>query len=316
MRPPFDRELETALAGLRELVPSTITADMILSQRVAVDDQLLAGILRTYDAECNSLRIPGFRDDEIVISTITARNRARVGPAFLHFHSGGMVMGNRFDGIEQFVDWAVKHDGVLVTVEYRLAPEFPDPYPVEDCYAALTWLAIHSSDIGVDPDRLFVVGASAGGGLAAGVSLLARDRRGPAIRGQLLSYPMLDDREHTTSTMQFEGLGVWDRISNVTGWSALLGDRYGTDQVSSYAAPARTSDLAGLPPAYIEVGSAEVFRDECVAYASAIWAVGGRAELHVWPGAFHACDLLAPDATISREMRSARDAWIVRMLSD
>ena len=224
-------------------------------------------------------------------------------------------MGNRFDGIDQFVAWAVRYSGVLVTVEYRLAPEFPDPYPIEDCYSALTWLASHAPALAVDMDRVFLVGASAGGGLAAGTALLSRDRSGPQVAGQLLAYPMLDDRAETLSTTQFEGIGVWDRISNTTGWSALLGSRRGGDDVSIYAAPSRATDLSGLPPAYLEVGSAEVFRDETVQYATAIWAAGGRAELHVWPGAFHACDLLTPDAAISLEMGSARDNWITRLMA-
>ncbi len=141
-----------------------------------------------------------------------------------------------------------------MTVEYRLAPEFPDPYPREDMYAALEWTASHADALGIRPDRLVVAGASAGGGLAAGMALAARDRGGPPLVGQVLDYPMLDDRGITTSMHQFDGVGVWDRVSNQTGWRALLGDTYGTEAVSPYAAPSRAGDLRGLPPAFIDVG--------------------------------------------------------------
>ena len=126
---------------------------------------------------------------------------------------------------------------------------------MEDCYAGLVWTAEHADELGIDPTRLDHRRGSAGGGLAAGVALLARDRGGPALAGQVLIYPMLDDRNDTVSTRQIDGIGVWDRTSNVTGWSALLGDRRATDDVSIYAAPARATDLSGLPPAFIDCGS-------------------------------------------------------------
>jgi acetyl esterase/lipase len=197
-----------------------------------------------------------------------------------------------------------------VTVEYRLAPEFPDPYPVEDSYAALVWIAEHAADLG-DQDRILIVGASAGAGVAAGTALLARDRSGPRLTGQLLIGPMIDDRDRTVSTTQYEGMPPWDRNSNRMGWTALLGDRRGTDDVSIYAAPSRAVDLSGLPPAFIDCGSAEVFRDEDVAYASALWAAGVQAELHVWAGGIHGFDFVTPDAAISRAARAARDGWVV-----
>jgi acetyl esterase/lipase len=201
-----------------------------------------------------------------------------------------------------------------VAVGYRLAPEFPDPCPVEDTYAALVWMTQRADDLGIDPQRVVVVGRSAGGGLGAGAALLARDRGGPALLGQLLISPMLDDRNDTVSSHQIDGVGIWDRTSNDTGWTALLGGRRGTDDVSVYAAPARATDLSRLPPTFVDCGSAEVFRDEDIAYASAIWAAGGQAELHVWPGAFHASDLIAPDAVLCEQMTAARDAWMTRLL--
>ena len=313
-RPPFDPELEAALVALAGIYPTTVTPEMIEAMRQPTPAEMTDALLDSFGAERRDVVIPGHLGDEIVATVITARGRTGTGPGFYHTHGGGMIVGDRFSGLDPFVEWAVRYNGVLVTVEYRLAPEFPDPYPVEDCYAGLVWTAEHAAELGIDLDRLIIGGASAGGGLAAGTALLARDRGGPALAGQMLIYPMIDDRDGTASSAQIQGVGVWDRDSNRTGWRALLGERCGGPEVSIYAAPARATDLSGLPPAFIDVGTAEVFRDEDVAYASAIWAAGGRAELHVWPGAFHGCDMMAPHAQISQEMRAARDAWMRRLL--
>lgn len=148
------------------------------------------------------------------------------------------------------------------------------------------------------------------------MALLARDRNGPRAIGQVLMCPMLDDRNDTPSAHQMAGLGVWDRTSNETGWNALLGDARGTADVSPYAAPARAHDLSGLPPAFIDVGSAETFRDEDIAYASRIWHAGGIAELHVWPGGFHGFDGMVPRAALSQEARAARLRWLRRLLGE
>ncbi len=173
-------------------------------------------------------------------------------------------------------------DAVLVSVEYRLAPEHPDPAPVEDCYAGLKWVSEHATELGINPDHIIISGGSAGGGIAAGVTLLARDRKGPSIFAQQLLYPMLDDRCNNVSNNQFPEEGTWTRRVNIMGWDSLLPGTRGTGNVSIYAAPARAKDLSGLPPAFIEVGSAEPFRDEDVAYATKLWEDGVHAELHVW----------------------------------
>ncbi|WP_223693625.1 alpha/beta hydrolase [Leifsonia poae] len=314
-RPPFDPELEAVLAVLAESMPPSITPEMIpLMRQSAIietsDDLGERGIERS------DLTIPGYRGDDIVVSVYTKKGHTGTGPGIFHTHGGGMIIGDRFVGIAPMLDWVEQHDAVCVTVEYRLAPEFPDPYPVEDCYAGLVWMTENATALGIDPGRILIAGGSAGGGLAAGTALLARDRSGPALCGQLLIYPMLDDRDATVSTRQIDGVGVWDRTSNVTGWSALLGERRGTDDVSIYAAPARATDLSGLPPAFIDCGSAEVFRDEDVAYASALWASGVQAELHVWPGGFHGFDMMAPHTALARSMVEARGAWVARLLGD
>ena len=316
-RPPFDPELEAALALVGDQLPSTLTPEMIPLMRqspVSGEEEIFA-VLAERGFTRRDVTIAAHGGDEIVVSVVEKEGRTGTGPGFFHTHGGGMIIGNRWLGVAGFLEWAERFNGVIVTVEYRLAPEFPDPYPVEDCYAALLWTAEHAEELGIDLSRLMIGGGSAGGGLAAGTALLARDRKGPELIGQLLIYPMLDDRDESVSTRQIDGIGVWDRGSNVTGWTALLGDRKGTDDVSIYAAPARATDLSGLPPAFIDCGSAEVFRDEDVAYATKLWEAGVQAELHVWAGGFHGFDMFAPHAAVAQAMLAARDNWVNRLLS-
>ena len=160
-----------------------------------------------------------------------------------------------------------------------------------------------------------IAGSSAGGGLAAGVALYARDRGGPALCAQLLQCPMIDDRLESLPSHQYITDGTFSRGSAETEWNALLGDRRGGKNVSIYAAPSRATDLSGLPPAFIEVGSAEIIRDDNVAFASHLWASGMQAELHVWPGAFHRFQAFAPTATVSIVADTTREAWVRRILS-
>ena len=314
VRPPFDPELEAALTVLGRQIPPTFTADMLDAWKQSpAMDWPVDEIVNANDLTRRDVTIPGHLGDEIAVTVFQREDKTDVGPAIYHIHGGGMVMGNRFLGVADYVDTIRRHDAVVVTVEYRLAPEFPDPYPVEDCYAGLVWTADHAAELGIDPERIIVAGASAGGGLTAGTVLLARDRRGPQLLGQLLQCPMLDDRDRTVSTHQIDGVGVWDRTSNVTGWAALLGDRRATDDVSIYAAPSRATDLSGLPSTYIECGSAEVFRDEDVEYASNLWQAGVQAELHVWAGGFHGFSMVE-HAAVSVAQREARESWIDRIL--
>jgi acetyl esterase/lipase len=236
-------------------------------------------------------------------------------PVVYSIHGGGMIMGNnRSQGAVDVLEAAAELGFAVVSVEYRLAPEHPHPIPVEDCYAGLKWTVDNADELGIDPSRVVVAGASAGGGLAAATALLARDRGGPALIGQLLLCPMLDDRSTSCSARQMAGLGIWDISYNRVGWAALLGAAAGGPDVSPYAAPARATDLSNLPPAFIDVGSAETFRDEAVEYASRIWRAGGSAELHVWPGGFHGFAGLAPQAAVSQAAKAAVLPWLRRII--
>ena len=227
------------------------------------------------------------------------------GSAALFLHGGGMIAGwhRAYDLVARSY---VAASGVpLLSVRYRVAPEYPYLIPVEDCYAALTWLAAHATDLGIDATRVAVMGGSAGGGLAAGVALLARDRSGPPLAQQVLFYPMLDDRT-TTVDPHLPPFLTWSYDDNITGWGALLGNRaHGTD-ISRYVVPARAQDLSGLAPAYIDVGELDIFRDESLAYAGRLTAAGVSAELHVHPGAPHAFEILAPKSGAAQRAVAAR----------
>ncbi|QUH06029.1 alpha/beta hydrolase [Saccharopolyspora erythraea] len=313
-RPPFDPELAAALTALDDRVPVGMTAEQ-LEQYRAIPFPGIEEQIGDRPVKCVHHTVTGYGGAEIAVSVIAREDHRTRGPGIYHIHGGGMVMGDRFSSVHPLIDWAMKFDAVAVTVEFRLAPEHPDPVPVEDCYAGLEWMDAHADDLLFDRDRLVIFGGSGGGGLAAGTTLLARDRNGPKLFGQLLQCPMIDDRNETASSHQYDGIGVWDRTSNLTAWTAVLGDRRGTADVSPYAAAARATDLGGLPPTFIDAGAAEVFRDEAVAFASAIWAAGGDAELHVWGGAFHGFYDIAPESAVGRACVAARESWLERLLS-
>lgn len=315
-RPAFDAELKAGLAVVGGMFPPTITPDLIEFMRTSYAAPPMEEAFAARRIDVTDVVLPGHDGADITAAVLRSRDAVGLRPAVLYAHSGGLMFGDKFSGLDLVLDWVTDLGVALVTVDYRLAPEHPDPFPREDMYAALEWLARNVADLDVRPDRILVAGASAGGGLAAGVALAARDRGGPPLCGQVLDYPMLDDRCTTASTDQFDGIGVWDRVSNMTGWDALLGDCRAGDLVSPYAAPARAADLSGLPPAFIDVGAAEIFRDEAIDYADRIWRAGGDAELHVWSGAFHACDIFAPHTSVGRSMIRARNTWVEKILAD
>ncbi|CPW41041.1 alpha/beta hydrolase [Mycobacteroides abscessus] len=316
-RPPFAPELEPALAKLRKKVPATFTLEILDKVRgnPFTDPEVLQARMAELGLSRTDHTIAGYRGDDIGITVIGKKDRTGLGPGIYHTHGGGMVQGTSMDKIEDFFGAIERHDAVLVSVDYRLAPEFPDPYPVEDCYAGLLWMADHTQELGIDVSRILIGGASAGGGLAAGTALLARDRKGPKLIAQVLMCPMLDDRDATLSTHQMEGaFGGLNRSINAFDWAALLGERKGTGDVSIYAAPARATDLSGLPTTFIECGSAEVFRDEAISYATKLWEAGVQAELHVWAGGFHGYDTVAPHTAITQATVAARESWLDRVL--
>jgi acetyl esterase/lipase len=313
--PPFDPELVPALEQAYQQAPVTLTwSNLEECRRAELESTPSLAVLAQGGAELRETLVPGPDGaPDVPLLIIRPPGRRDLLPGLFHTHGGGMVMGNNRTGLETMIGWVTDPGLVIVSAEYRLAPEHPFPAGVEDCYAALAWTAEHAAELGIDAQRLVVGGGSAGGGLAAACSLMARDRGGPALAGQMLIYPMLDDRTATGSARELDGEGIWDSGSNQTAWAMLLGDRRGQDGVSRYAAPARASDLSGLPPAYLELGSVDTLRDEDLSYARRIWAAGGNAELHVWPGGFHAFDLVAPGSALARTALEVRLAWLRRI---
>ncbi|WP_327104814.1 alpha/beta hydrolase [Nonomuraea glycinis] len=223
-------------------------------------------------------------------------------PGLYYIHGGGMILGDLTseDNVATKICDAV--GAVVVSVEYRLAPEHPHPAPVEDCYAGLVWTAKSAAELGIDPQRLAIYGGSAGGGLTIGTALLARDRGGPALSFMMPIYPMIDDRNETPSSHEVTDIGLWDRATNIEAWAWYLGGK----DADQYAAPARAEDLAGLPPAYLDVGTVDLFRDEDVAFAQRLMQAGVPTELHVHPGSYHASEMFAPEAALSQRIWAHR----------
>ena len=231
-------------------------------------------------------------------------------PCLVWMHGGGLVMGVAGMDDARFDVWCTRHNMIAVSVEHRLAPETPFPGPVDDCYASLQYVADHAAELGVDATRIGVGGNSAGAGLAAAIALMARDRGGPHISSQLLIYPMIDDRQITVSSSW--DVPIWPASSNTFGWTSYLGDAKGTDGVSPYAAPARATDLSGLPPAIIVVGGLDGFVDEDIDYARRLNSAGVPVEFHLYAGAPHGYDVMVPGSAPALQLDLDVARWLDR----
>jgi len=248
------------------------------------------------------------------VRVIGAPRDRRPRPALLWIHGGGYVIGQASQDDWLCARFSQALDAVIVSVDYRLAPEHPFPTPVEDCFAAYEWLLREAPALGVDSRRVAIGGASAGGGLAAALALMLHDRRRPAPRLQLLVYPMLDDRT-VLRAVDDRHHRLWNPASNRFGWSQYLGKAPGAPDVTDHAAPGRRVDCRGLPPAWIGVGTLDLFHDEDVAYAERLRAAGVPVETEVVPGAFHGFDQVLPTADVSRRFFETQVAALRSALS-
>jgi acetyl esterase/lipase len=227
-------------------------------------------------------------------------------PVLIWLHGGGYVMGRpEQDAISSCM--YVRELGItVVSVDYRHAPKYPFPRGLDDCYSALNWVVSHSQRIGIDPKRIAIGGASAGGGLAASLIQLAHDRQKINPVFQLLVYPMLDDRTAIRADIDDRNNVTWNQKSNRFGWESYLGNKCGSENVPLYSVPARRKDLTGLPPAWIGVGTVDIFHDEDVDYAQRLKECGVKCEIFEAPGAFHAFDVFDPRLQIVQDFRKAQ----------
>lgn len=307
----LDPELGALLAGLAidELFFVATTRDEIPRMREQQGSSMVPSPPLSDRVERTDHVLPG--DPGVTLRVHRPVDRSAPMPAVVSMHGGGYITGDRSADDARHDVLCPELGYVGVAVEYRLAPESPYPGPLEDCYRALLWTVDHAADLGIDPDRVGVSGMSAGGGLAAALALLARDRAEIPIAFQQLIYPMLDDRPTTTN--RWDGLG-WTAAANALGWSCYLGELEG-DDIPAYAAPARATDLTGLPPAFVAVGALDLFCDEDIDYARRLNHAGVEVELHVYPGAPHGFDLMKDFLGVGRHAWDDQVRWLKRRLT-
>lgn len=303
----FDPEY---LKAIEPMIPSLMAAPKpdigdIASRRTGIEGLLVALSQTTPDVvdvehtiyhgrSQDGFEVPIYR----FAKKVTSSDSSSPAPAIVHIHGGGYICLS-VETYKKSIETMVSLSGVqFFSVDYRLAPEAQYPKPVEDCYAGLQWVYEHVKDFNIDPARIAVMGESAGGGLAAAVALLARDRAlSPPLAKQILIYPMLDDRNNVPLSA-VEPFATWNIKDNITGWKAYIGENAAKDGVSRHAAPARTETVDGLPSTYIDVGGLDIFCSEDVTYANRLLRAGIPTELHVYPGLPHAFEAFAPNINV------------------
>ncbi|GAB3357953.1 alpha/beta hydrolase [Amycolatopsis echigonensis] len=309
---PFDPEIAAAIPMLPDVDILDVAAaragmaELIASMQGDVDE---TGVTT------RDVAVPGPEGAPDVPVRVYTPDRVATKALVFDIHGGGFALGDLQVDHAGNVELARDLGVVIVSVEYRLAPENPYPAGLEDCYAALEWSVKHADELGIDPEKVVLYGVSAGGGLAAALALLARDRGGPAVAFQFLAVPELDDRLETGSMRQFADTPMWHLRAAEASWDYYLGGpgKRGGPDVEVYAAPARAADLSGLPPAYVSVMEFDPLRDEGIAYAQGLLAAGVPTELHLFPGTFHGSGVIR-HATVSRREAAERRAVLARVL--
>jgi acetyl esterase/lipase len=318
MHPITDPELMAGLAAFQAAIPGGITLDDIPATRqmlVAINAAMASQVPDIPGVVTSDHYAPGPDSaPDVMVRVYQPEQRPAVLPALLWIHGGGYVLGSvEADDVKAKM-LALSLNCVVASVEYRLAPEHPFPAPLEDCYAALKWLAANTAQFGINPERIAIGGASAGGGLAAGLGLLTRDRAEVNLCYQLLIYPMIDDANVEQAGPTLSDAPLWTRANNLIGWRAYLGQEPGSDGVSPYAAAFRAEDVRGLPPTYIGVGTPDLFRDEDIAYAQRLMRAGVPTELHVYADGFHGFDAFAAETDTAKRFSGEQIRLLARAL--
>ncbi len=306
----FDPEFRDLIS----LIPAADFSD-VEGSRQGIETMLadINGALDTSGLDIEDRMIPGLGNDpELAVRVYLPKHRIGTTGALLYIHGGGFVVGSLDSEHAGVCNFANDLGVPIVSVDYRLAPEATYPEPVDDCYAALLWLHAHTEEFDIDPERIAIIGLSAGGGLSASTVLRAKSEGGPAICHQFLGIPELDDRLQTPSMTQFTDTPLWNRPNAIVSWEFYLSPRYnpGADDVPVEAAPARATaeDVKGLPPAFISAMEFDPLRDEAIYYALTLLEAGVPVELHVYPGTFHGSSLFTEAAVSQRQQNDLSGA--------
>jgi len=270
---------------------------------------------RTPDLLIENVFIPSEDGHTIRLRIYKPKSSPNPLPVLLWLHGGGYVMGKPEMDDRRCIEYARQAGIAVVSVDYRCAPKDPFPAALDDCTIALKWVAAHAEQLGVEPKRIAIGGESAGGGLAAALVQLAHDQLAIKSIFQLLIYPMLDDRTALRTDIDDSLNKPWDQNSNRFGWESYLGGQCGAQDVPQYAVPARRADLSGLPPAWIGVGSLDIFHDEDVAYAQRLQACGVACEVKVVPGAFHGFDVFNPQLPFVQDFKNSQFSALEKAIS-
>ncbi|KAM0558040.1 hypothetical protein ACHAPJ_005207 [Fusarium lateritium] len=316
LRPPYDPLLLPKIEAERQLLGGDFNLNRL--RKVANSSTLEAVLKAQPNYHHKEYVVPGLNsgDAYVTLSVFTLKESiSRNRPAFYMVHGGGQVAGNRFSALQQIMEYVADADDmVIITVEYRVAPEYPAPAGLHDCYAGLLWTIQNFDLLRIDTRKIIAAGGSGGAPLTVGMTMMCRNNSQEFPCALLAMTPMLDDRNCTVSSRQYASDGPWCSNVNRRAWGLTLGKESGGEPVGDVIAPARASNLKGFPPTFVDAGECEVFRDEAVAFASQLWKCGVSAELHVWPGAYHGFDLWARGVPVARASIDVKKSWVTRIL--
>ncbi len=313
---PVDAELQASLDLLLETYPGGLNAPATVEERRTLINEYLGAFPRTEGVERTDIRVPsstGGPDIPVRLYRPTSPKTDRYNDcALVLIHGGGMVMGGieTDDGNAAFL--SLQLDCLVISIEYRLAPENPFPAGLDDCFDVTQWVYSHVDELKISPSKIVLFGGSAGGGLSLGLALMMRDRKLTPYALICAPYPMIEDRNTSPASYEITDLGVWDRTANLESWAWYLGQEAASKEVpdfkdvSIYAAPSRATDLSGLAPIFTDVGDLDLFRDDVIEFTERLKAAGNKVEFHLVKGMFHAGELFNPEAEISKKMWDRR----------